>query len=56
MDNIRYGLTFWGLFRNKATEKEYINKIGSDVASHDRVGVLVAGIGYWIVAVADFAK
>jgi len=56
MDNIRYGLTFWGLFRNKATEKEYINKIGTDVASHDRVAVLVAGIGYWIVSLADFAK
>lgn len=56
MDNIKYGLTFWGLFRNKATEMEYINKIGTDVASHGRLGVMVAGIGYWIVSVADFAK
>jgi serine phosphatase RsbU (regulator of sigma subunit) len=56
MDNTTFGLTFWGLFRNKETEKEYLNKIAHDVASHDSVGVLVAGIGYWAVSVADYAK
>lgn len=56
MDNIRFGLTFWGLFRNKETEREFLNKITSDVTKNNGVGILLAGFGYWAVSAADYAK
>ncbi|MBN2487341.1 MAG: SpoIIE family protein phosphatase [Bacteroidales bacterium] len=56
MDTTRFGLTFWGLFRNHETEKEYIQKIVPDVLAHNSTTILVAGLGYWAVSAADFAK
>jgi serine phosphatase RsbU (regulator of sigma subunit) len=56
MESPRFGLTFWGLFKNKETEKEYLQKIANDVTNHDSVAILVAGLGYWAVSAADYAK
>lgn len=49
-------LTIWGNFSDNKTEKTYQQAISKDINVHNRVSVLAAGIGYWFVTLADYAK
>lgn len=56
MEHKSYKPNFWGEFKNSVAENEYQKSIAGDLNYHNRVASLVAGIGYWTVTFADYAK
>lgn len=52
----KWAVSFWGNFLDKAVEKKYLSEISADINVHNRAGALVAGFGYWLVTLADYAK
>jgi serine phosphatase RsbU (regulator of sigma subunit) len=52
----KWALSFWGNFRDEAFEKKYLNEISESYKSHNLAAALVAGFGYWLVTLGDYAK
>ena len=51
-----YNLNAWGEFKDKDKEQEYQDGISKDLNHHNRVASLAAGIAYFTVVFADYAK
>lgn len=56
MKKNRSVLNFWGEFSQKEIERNYINSIYHDLNRHNRIALLVAGIGFFCGGLSDYYK
>lgn len=56
MKQNRNVLNFWGEFSQKLIEHKYLSSIFHELNRHNRIAVLVAGIGFFSVCISDYFK